>query len=212
MAKSAVIFLRSSFFKPAQFEERTKNALLIGCDGGTQHILDLGLVPDVAIGDFDSFDPVKLPTQTKVIRFPADKDKLDSELAIRYAIEQGCTKITILGFYGDRFDHMLGNTFLLSHPDFQDIDLRIISGQQEIYAVRQSVQIHGQIDDVISFFPLSEIARATSTHGALNYPLNDYELSPHGNQGISNVLVKKTVEVEVQQGSLLIIHTHQAIL
>jgi thiamine pyrophosphokinase len=182
-----------------------EDALVIGCDGGTRHLLARGLLPDVVIGDFDSIGDVSLPESVVQVRYPADKDKLDSELAIEYAIKQGCTQIILLAFTGDHFDHMLGNINLLSDPAFSGVDLRILDNNQEIYVIKGKATITGKVGDIISFIPLSARARATSSPG-LRYNLTDYVLSQHGNQGISNELLSETVKVHVTHGKILVVH------
>lgn len=208
MKNKAVIVLNGELAPTLRLAPLLKDALIIGCDGGTQHLLARKLVPDVVVGDFDSLGETPLPQSVKQVRYPTDKDKLDSELAIEYAIKQGCTDITLLAFTGDRFDHMLGNIYLLSDPAFSGINLRILDGLQEIYVIKDKAVINGKSGDIISFIPLSARATASSSAG-LRYNLQDYTLSQHGNQGISNELLTEEVTVRVQRGKILVVHRRQ---
>lgn len=191
--------------------------LLIGCDGGTNHILALGYKPDVVIGDFDSLAAPEILKQLKpdggtvtvdgtiYIRYPADKEFTDSELAVRYAAKAGCREIILAGVLGDRLDHLLANIFLINKREFAKLHLKIIDGGQEAYIVRGHTRIEGQKGDTISFIPIDGYPEAR-TAGGLKYDLGEYKLSRQGNLGISNVLLRQTVEITVSRGSLLVIH------
>jgi thiamine pyrophosphokinase len=199
-----------------------EQTILIGCDGGTDHILTIGRTPDVVIGDFDSFNnlPPSVKRQlgptdgtpliiqgTTYVHYPTDKDFTDTEAAIRYAARAGYYHIILTGTLGSRLDHLLGTVFLLTKAEFADLDLKIIEGSQEMYLVDNQVHIIGQKGDTISFIPISGIGRASS-HG-LMYELDNYKLSIHGNQGISNQLARKNVDITVIKGPLLVIHGRQ---
>lgn len=205
-SKRAVIFLNGNLSEPAAVKPYINSkTMLIACDGGLRHLQALRLKPDVIIGDFDSVGHLPEGPGITQVRYPADKDATDSELAVRYAMEAGCGEVILTGFLGDRVDHMLANTFLLSNPDFAGIDLKVIDGGQEIYAVRDQAIIRGHVGDTISFLPVSGKSTVKSS-GGLKYDLNDYVLSPAGNQGISNVLTREQVEVNITQGMVLVVH------
>lgn len=182
-----------------------KEALLIGCDGGTKKLLKLGLAPHVVIGDFDSFNKKSLKS-LEYVEHPTDKDYTDSEAAIKYAIEKGAKEVILTGFLGSRIDHSLGNIFLLDKPEFAGTKLKIIEGDQEIYVISGKVGIRGKKGDTISFIPIFGEVRAESSSG-LKYDLAKYTLSMYGNSGISNELTADKVEVQINNQKLLVIHT-----
>ncbi|HZL08232.1 MAG TPA: thiamine diphosphokinase [Candidatus Dormibacteraeota bacterium] len=204
--KRAVIFLNGNLSDLTLVKQYiNKSTLLIGCDGGTRHILELGLQPDVVIGDLDSFRPEEISSdhQPKYITCPTDKDFTDSEFAIRYAIENGYQEVILAGALGDRLDHLLGNIFLLDK--FADSKIKIIEGHQEAYIVRAQAEISGHKGDTISFIPILGNPKVSST-GGLKYDLNKYQLSLKGNTGISNVLTRQSTTITVTKGTILVIH------
>jgi thiamine pyrophosphokinase len=205
-SKQAVIFLNGNLSRPEFIRRHIKpGSLLIACDGGLGHVLKLGLKPAAIVGDFDSGQELPPQPGAQHVKYPADKDSTDSELAIRYAIERGCKEIVITGFLGDRVDHMLGNIFLLTHPDFSGVKLKIVDAGQEIYIIRDHATIRGDVGDTISFFPLTGETIAKSG-GGLKYNLSNYVLSPTGNQGISNILTAKQTNVTVERGLVMVVH------
>src|SRR5665213_4601129 len=111
-----IIFLNGDLSDLSLVQPEIDNrTMLIGCDGGTSYILALGYKPAVIIGDFDSLDKDSTDLKdTTYVRYPTDKDYTDSELAIRYAAEQGCDQIILAGALGTRLDHLLGNILLLT--------------------------------------------------------------------------------------------------
>ena len=218
----AVIFLNGDLSDLSRIKKYiTTNTLLIGCDGGTPHILALGHKPDVIIGDFDSLAGFLVPKTIKpdgqpttvdditYIRYPTDKEFTDSELAIRYAARAGCRDIVLAGALGSRLDHLLGNIFLLNKREFAKLRIKIIEGRQEAYSVRGQVRITGKKGDTISFIPISGNPQIKTT-GGLQYDLNKYTLSLQGNTGISNVLTRKSTTINVTNGAILVIHQLEA--
>lgn len=182
-----------------------ENTMLIGCDGGTEKILKLGLEPHAVIGDFDSQNRSELGN-SEIVEHPADKDYTDSEAAIRYAISKGAQEVLLTGFSGRRIDHMLGNIYLLDKKDFAGILLKIIEGNQEIYMITDDTTIRGKKGDIISFIPIDGDVRAISSAG-LRYDLSDYVLSLQGNSGISNEMTASSAVIRLDgENRLLVIH------
>ena len=215
MNKKAVIFLNGDRTDLSRVKKYTdKDTLIIGADGGTNHILKLGLKPDVVIGDLDSFNVIARERSdrsnpVKYIRYPRDKDFTDGELAIVYAKENGYKEIIVMGLLGTRVDHTLGNIFLLLKKDFETLKIKIVEGNQEMYLVRKKATIFGKKGETISVIPIAGEVGETASKG-LKYNLNEYKLSLQGNQGISNILTKDTAEITVKKGILLIIHTKKS--
>ncbi len=67
----------------------SKAGLIIAADGGAQGLLRYGYPPNWVIGDFDSISEQvskSLAPETKIIRFPKDKNYTDGELATAAAV------------------------------------------------------------------------------------------------------------------------------
>lgn len=186
---------------------------IIAVDSGASHCLGLKLTPDFIVGDFDSIDKKLLTrfnkTKAKIIRFPEIKDQTDTEIGIQTAIQNGATKISILGgISGDRFDHILGNVFLLLKKKFTKVKIKFVNGNQEIYPAKNKVKISGKKEDQVSFIPIAGDVKDMHSTG-LKYNLSKYSLSIQGNHGISNELTSKNATVTFKGKTLLIIHTLQ---
>lgn len=89
--------------------------LLIAVDGGANHCHQLGLTPDLLIGDFDSASPQVLKHFKEVPQkhFPKDKDQTDLEIAAELAVHPQIEEVVVFGALQGRTDHLLGNLILL---------------------------------------------------------------------------------------------------
>lgn len=87
------------------------DAIYIGVDAGTSALLERGIQPAAAVGDFDSVSKEQFDEIKKV--FPdlkpaaADKDETDAELALAAAIGYQPETVIITGVTGGRLDHYM---------------------------------------------------------------------------------------------------------
>lgn len=89
----------------------------IGVDRGSLFLVERGIKPELAIGDFDSLNVDELAQvrlQAKeVISAPPEKDFTDTELAVMEALRRYPNEeIIIIGASGGRWDHFLANLWL----------------------------------------------------------------------------------------------------
>lgn len=182
--------------------------LIICVDGGARHFKNLGMLPHVLLGDFDSISGEEMDLFIKngveVVKFPVEKDFTDSELAITYAAEKGCTSLVILGGLGSRIDHSLANIFLLKKALDLGIKGIIANEANEVALVKDSIKMAREEGVKITLLPLFEKAEGVTTKG-LYYPLGDATLELGQTWGVSNEFVAEEAEVFVKKGLLLVI-------
>ena len=97
--------------------EIKKSDYIIGVDRAAYWLMKHGVVPQVAIGDFDStgrgeLDKIKQSIPT-VKCYAPEKDFTDTELALKYAINLKPSSIILYGGSGTRLDHTLGTLHIL---------------------------------------------------------------------------------------------------
>ncbi len=116
----------------------------VAADGGTRHLLNLGLLPDVVVGDLDSLTAAEVENLknqlVRVEQHPVHKNETDLELAVETALREGCSKILILGALGGRLDMTLANIFLLTLPELAGVDVRLEDGREEVFMIRPQDQ------------------------------------------------------------------------
>ena len=204
LAKKACIFCNGQLGNPASAKQIASDCdLLIAADGGAKYLLDIGLTPQVIIGDMDSIGPDmwKNDSGIEYIRYPAVKDKSDAELAVEYALEHGYEQVILIAATGGRLDHILGNIALVTgYPG----RVAILDGASTLVAVDRSEKcvLHGRIGSVVSLMPFSLDALKVRTKG-LKYPLRD-ECLLSATHGLSNELSQAEACICVSDGILLV--------
>jgi thiamine pyrophosphokinase len=183
--------------------------LLIAADGGAEPLLNLGFVPQVVIGDFDSLSPetaAKLRQERcKLIRVNREKDETDTELAVRHALDQGADDIILFGALGGRIDHTLANLILLASLAQKGITAKAVTPTLTVYAVTKNLTLKGRTGDLVSVFPFQGAASGVTETG-FKYSLTDAHLDPFAVVGISNELAGSQGVIEVKEGVLLVFH------
>ena len=185
--------------------------MFVAADSGAKTALEYGCTPRIVVGDFDSLDGLVLEDLGKrgsqIRRVAVEKDETDTELAVQVAIEEGATRITLVGALGGaRFDHTMANILLLA--GFEHVPITIVDGPSMCWLVRGpgSSAIDGQVGDLVSLLPLTSDASGVRTKG-LYYALKGETLTFGKPRGMSNVLIEKHAEVSVEGGMLLVIRT-----
>ena len=180
--------------------------MLIAADGGLHHILALGLVPHSIVGDLDSISIDLQPLIDKgvqVVKFSADKDETDLELAIDHALKFAPHQIVIVAALGNRLDQTLGNIGLIG--GFSSPDIRLDDGVEEAFLCRDQVRVHGSSGDLVSLIPWQGEVAGVRTDG-LKWPLHNETLYPHKTRGISNEMLADEARVTIDSGLLLVLH------
>ena len=176
--------------------------LIIGADRGYFTLVENGIKPDVAIGDFDSYTG-KIDCENTIV-FPVKKDDTDSALAIKYAYEQGYKKIVVFGAIGGALDHTLANVALASRYAQLGVDISFVDGDNVLFSVCNACvcfnkDAHGRI----SVFSFGDTAKGVCEKGLL-YELDNATLQNTVPLGVSNEFVGVPATVSVAEGTLLI--------
>lgn len=184
--------------------------LIISADGGADNTLQMGLIPDVVIGDMDSIkitDKEKIrekSARTRFISTSMEKDETDTQLALGYALDMEASRIIIAGALGDRIDHSLANIMLLAWPRLEGKDVRIITDCNEIFVTRKPVSINGEPDKILTLMSLSPYTYFNKTTG-LKYGLEEEKLFFSPVRGLSNIFTCNKAFIDIREGILLVI-------
>ena len=187
---------------------------IVAADGGAAAALQLGLRPDLVIGDLDSIAPADLqrvhalgiPVEAR----PRAKEESDTELALGAALGSGPAAVTILGALGgSRFDHALANVWLLALPGLAGYEVVLLDARCRVRLLRGPgrVALRGPVGDLVSLLPFAGPAEGVSTEG-LAYPLREEPLTAGPSRGLSNVRRQSEATVSLRSGALLIVETH----
>ncbi len=192
-------------------------ASVIAADGGLARARAIGFEPTLLVGDLDSLDPALLATVEAsgppIRRSPAAKDESDAELALLAALDDGATRVTMLGaFGGPRLDHALANVWLLAHPALAGVEAALLDARTRATLVRAPGPdglpvrrtLPGPVGATVSLLPFGGDADGITTHG-LRYPLHDEPLASGPARGLSNVRDAPDASVTLRGGRLLVI-------
>lgn len=179
--------------------------LVICADGGVIYAKKMGIAPDVIVGDFDSCDIefVRSFEGAEIIKFPSEKDKTDTELAVDYAIERGQKHILLLGSTGSRLDHTLANIGLLKTMLDRGVKGEIVNEKNRAFIVEERAKLRAK-GHYISLIPFAGDVSGITLRG-FKYPLRDGTLRMGSSLGISNELVEEEGEIIVKKGFLLVV-------
>lgn len=102
----------------------------VGVDRGTLHLLQAGITPRFAVGDFDSLSQAEraavFAAVPEITRVAPEKDDTDTELAVDLALNRHQAEtVTLVGATGGRLDHLLANLYLPAEARFQPAAGRI---------------------------------------------------------------------------------------
>ena len=207
-----VIFANGLFDKPTRIStDFDTDDMVIAADGGANICLQLGIIPDILIGDMDSVEPKLIKELqdkgTQLIVYPRDKDQIDLELALSYALEQGAQDVLLFGLLGGRLDLSLANLMLLAKDDWKDMSLVVADGPDTAYIMHgpDITKIQGDPGDIVSLIPLTEKVTGVSSSG-LRWPLKDADLELGSTLSISNELSKMAANVKIGIGKLVLVH------
>lgn len=185
---------------------------VIGVDGGISILKELNIAPSQLIGDFDSINRLdeylKLWPNAICDKYPSEKDETDAELAMDQMLKQGVDEIVIIGGFGGRLDHLMGNVFLLDRVKsiraymIDDINcLELINGPFEKTIERKDV-----FGKYVSLIPLDAYIDGVDLSG-FKYPLNNAKIAFSETIGISNEIVEDRGNIRLKSGKALLIQS-----
>jgi thiamine pyrophosphokinase len=168
---------------PSLIEEKAQNGDIVVCaDKGYQNAKSLGLHVNVLVGDFDSLSE-KLRTQlADRLHHRPDQDVNDLWKALTLAIERGAHEITVLGAFGRREDHSIGNLMLCA-TRMNDVDIHVVGDRGSFDFIDCDSRFESFAEQQVSLFTLSP-STEISTIGLRYEPPQNHLAAMW--QGVSN--------------------------
>ncbi len=186
-----------------------ENALIICADCGYRHAQRLGIIPDVLMGDFDSFTEA-LPENCEILRHPAEKDETDTMLAVYCGRDRGCTEFHIYGaFGGERIDHSIANIQMLHHMAMQGLQGILHDKGTTVSVQTKGTKYYPKTNGYLSLFSMTDACVGVTVQG-VKYPLENAELHSCFPLGVSNQILADFAEISLESGVLLVVQTNQS--
>ncbi len=197
------------------YKERTD--IWVGVDRGAFVLLQHGIVPNLALGDFDSVTSEELKIiqeqLSEITFFPSEKDETDLELAIDWAIDQKPRNIYIFGATGGRMDHFLANIQLLQKErilkGIGDINIYMLDEKNSLTVKTPGTYII-EGDSTKKYFSLLSVTESVSgiTLSGFKYPLNGAKLTRGSTLCISNELISECGNVSFEKGIIMMVRSN----
>jgi thiamine pyrophosphokinase len=183
---------------------------VIAADGGFLPLFFKGenLPYHLVVGDFDSIKhPV--PQGIEVMKFPAEKDESDLELAVCEAIKREYNRFYIYGVLGGRLDHTLASIAVMTSVSRKGYECLLLGDNEIITAVTDgTVTLNPVFGKTLSVFAVGEHASGVTLSG-LKYPLDNANLDCFTSRGLSNEFISEKAVIEVRNGTLIIVMPRQ---
>ena len=180
--------------------------LVVAADGGARHATALGLSIDLWVGDFDSSQGLE-ETFNDVTRqtHPAEKNQVDTELALEAAQSRGATQALVIGAFGGRFDHALTIATLALSKTLAGFTVDLESGFEAGWSLVPGRDLALDLGPGTTFsvIALSPIAAGLSVTGA-KWPLERADLPFGLGWGVSNIALGP-VRFSLEAGMALIV-------
>lgn len=185
--------------------------LCIAADGGLDHLLAIGRIPDIVLGDMDSLGNKAMADLSdagfRVKRLPVEKDDTDMLAAVKEGLAAGYRRFELYGALGGRLDHTFANIQCLLYLLNRDARGIIVGDDVTLMLIRNEKIFFAAADAGsgrrVSVFAFGGDAGGVSEKG-LKYLLNNVTVKLEFPIGVSNEFTGEDAEIEVEDGMLLI--------
>lgn len=177
--------------------------IIIGCDRGALHAINNNIIPDIAIGDFDSVNKNEYELIEnkikKIIKLNPVKDESDTHEAIEYVKNYDLIEV-LGGISGKRIEHLFSNIIdLINYNNVIMKDkyslIEIINNND--YSFRKEYKY-------VSIFAIDD--SLISLKG-FKYNISDYLLKRNDPLCLSNEIINNP-KIDIKSGKLLVIYSY----
>lgn len=173
---------------------------IIAADGAANKLYDMGVIPDIIIGDLDSVHPDVLQ-HTSYLHI-ADQNTGDFAKAAHYIKENNLFPTIVLGLNGGCIDHILHNISIFMAVQGTFYAPPIVG---YILTTATTHQLQLNINTKLSLIAMTECTLSTQ---GLKWELHHTKLSFIGHNSYFNRSAANQVSISVHQGTcLLMIYT-----
>lgn len=185
-----------------KFPREQVEGFVITADKGLDYALSAGILPDLAVGDFDSAERA-VPVGVEVAKFPPEKDDSDALIAAKMALERGFDELRFLCALGGRLDHTFANLQMLYNLKKRGVSAELFGDGERAFFLENEVRVIPRFSGYFSVFAWEKTAVLSEI--GVKYPTerllftNDFPL------GLSNEIVAESAEITVHSGTALVV-------
>lgn len=187
-----------------------ENAVIIAADAGYKALEEIGITPQIVVGDFDSLGYT--PEHPDVEAHSPIKDDTDMMLAVEKGIELGCDEFYIYGATGGRLAHTMGNMQVLCYIAEKGFAGYIFDRDTLITAVNNRTLLFDKnASGYISLMPFG-CGKASVTLSGFKYDVDGCDLPFNRPLGISNEFTGRAARLTVHSGTVIAVWENTDVL
>lgn len=201
-----VILLGGDLVVTERLRQQIAGARFLAADSGIRHAAELGVEPELWLGDFDSASPslkkqyAYVPQKT----FPPAKDMTDGELAVEEAYALGATHVILCGaFGGARTDHTLLHLTMATAQARKGRNVFLSSGSEEALPLLPGHHCFdlpdGALFSVVNFTDVEGLSITNA-----KWPLDNVTL-PFGSSWTLSNIVDGTLCIAMRSGLAILV-------
>ncbi len=177
---------------------------IIAADKGLLYLQNLGIEPNLVIGDFDSLGHT--PSGRNIIVLPCEKNDTDMGAAVAQGVRRGYKNFILYGASGGRADHTLANIQLISSLSKRGMTAIIDARETSFTSITNGgMYFDGSAQGMISVFSHSDISSGVTISG-LKYEVKNGTLKNTYALGVSNEFIGRNSEISVSDGTLTVVY------
>ena len=202
-----------------EFLKGRRYDFIVAVDAAFSACMELGIHPDLLVGDFDAFGQERIQKYRNDSSFQFDihqpeKDETDTELAFHDIQNAGYTNVDVVGALGGRIDHEISNIHLLVQAKKKGLTANYYDEKNRIFILDAEVtseyefvrsQLYGKY---VSFLPLTEKVKGITLTG-FKYPLFKKNISILENPSlcVSNEVLEEKAVISFDEGILICVES-----
>ncbi len=208
--KRAFIYTGGTVFDEYVIEKPEAGDLIIAADAGYLIAKEMGITPDVVLGDFDTLGEKTIPDGIECLRVPREKNDTDTQLAIDVAIKRGAEEIVIIGGLSGRIDHTL-STLAILEDLWERKEGRIFAtltdGKNRVRFLRNGGTILPRSQyRYFSLIAADQLVKGITLDGC-KYPLKNGRISRRHQWAVSNEIIGNCALIEIKRGGVWVIES-----
>ncbi|PQP81796.1 thiamine diphosphokinase [Paenibacillus sp. PCH8] len=211
MTMKRIVIFTGGNLSAELMEELREDDMIIAADRGALFLIQHGVQPHIAVGDFDSITEAEQTiVRNNSIQFiacdPVHKDLTDTEMAFETALDHEPSHILMLGATGTRMDHTLANVHIMVRAMQHQISCAIQDKHNYMTLTTSRTVVEHRDYTYVSLLPLTHEVTGISLEGFM-YPLDHATIRMGQSLGVSNKLLGTTGTITIDSGMLLIIQS-----
>ena len=178
-----------------------EDSRIFGVDGGAEKALSMGVQVEKVLGDLDS---INLDNWKKKIEYLPNQNISDFGKSVKYLVDEGFTKVDVIGIDGGSPEHLLGIWGVLSEIE-DDIEIILHHENRTSYRIHPNNGVTEKFierDKKFSIFALTHCENVHLSGAQWNIEGEKLSLS---SRGLHNLGIGEKVRIEADGIIVLIV-------